>query len=76
MQVSQVACDVLGYAQGGAIMLMFKSTISLAHLAEPCFLKVFPQTWLLTMREECMLRVFENRELRRIFGPQRDEVTS
>jgi len=26
-------------------------------------------------REECMLRVFENRVLRRIFGPMRDEVT-
>jgi len=28
------------------------------------------------MREEHRLRVYENRELRRIFGPQRDEVTS
>jgi hypothetical protein len=27
------------------------------------------------MREECKLRVFENRVLRRIFGPKRDEVT-
>jgi hypothetical protein len=27
------------------------------------------------LREECRLRVFENRELRRIFGPERDEVT-
>jgi hypothetical protein len=27
------------------------------------------------MREECGLRVFENRVLRRIFGPKRDEVT-
>jgi hypothetical protein len=26
-------------------------------------------------REEHKLRVFENRALRRIFGPQRDEVT-
>jgi hypothetical protein len=30
---------------------------------------------LLTLREECRLRVFEKRELRRIFGPKRDEVT-
>jgi hypothetical protein len=29
----------------------------------------------LTLREEHRLRVFENRVLRRIFGPQRDEVT-
>jgi hypothetical protein len=33
------------------------------------------ETWLLTLREECSLRVFENRVLRRIFGPKRDEVT-
>jgi hypothetical protein len=29
----------------------------------------------LTLREEHRLRVFENRVLRRIFGPKRDEVT-
>ena len=33
------------------------------------------KTWLLTLREECRLRVFENKVLRRIFGPKRDEVT-
>jgi hypothetical protein len=27
------------------------------------------------LREEHILRVFENRVLRRIFGPKRDEVT-
>jgi hypothetical protein len=27
------------------------------------------------LREECKLRVFENRVFRRIFGPKRDEVT-
>jgi hypothetical protein len=27
------------------------------------------------LREECRLRVFKNRVLRRIFGPKRDEVT-
>jgi hypothetical protein len=27
------------------------------------------------LREECRLSVFENRVLRRIFGPKRDEVT-
>jgi hypothetical protein len=32
-------------------------------------------TWSLTLREEHGLRVFENRALRRIFGPKRDEVT-
>jgi hypothetical protein len=33
------------------------------------------ETWSLTLREEYRLRVFENRVLRRIFGPKRDEVT-
>ena len=32
-------------------------------------------TWSLTLREECRLRVFENRVLRGIFGPQMAEVT-
>ena len=33
------------------------------------------ETWSLTLREECRLRVFENSVLRRLFGPKRDEVT-
>jgi hypothetical protein len=33
------------------------------------------ETWSLTLREEHRLRMFEKRELRRIFGPKRDEVT-
>jgi len=27
------------------------------------------------LKEECRLRVYENRVLRRIFGPKKDEVT-
>jgi hypothetical protein len=33
------------------------------------------ETWSLTLREQHRLRVFENRVLRRIFGPRRDVVT-
>jgi len=33
------------------------------------------ETWSRTLREERRLRVFENRVLRRIFGPKADEVT-
>jgi hypothetical protein len=33
------------------------------------------EAWSRTLREEHRLRVFENRVLRRIFGPERDEVT-
>jgi hypothetical protein len=32
------------------------------------------ETWLLTLREESRLRVFEIRVLRKIFGPKSDEV--
>ncbi|KAJ4429867.1 hypothetical protein ANN_22071 [Periplaneta americana] len=33
------------------------------------------ETWILTLREEHRLRVFENKVLRKIFGAKRDEVT-
>jgi hypothetical protein len=33
------------------------------------------ETWSLTLREEHRLREFENKVLRRIFGPKRVEVT-
>jgi hypothetical protein len=34
------------------------------------------ETWSLTLWEERRLRLFENRVLRRIFWPKRDEVTA
>jgi len=33
------------------------------------------ETWLLSLLEERRLWMFENRVLRRVFGPKRDEVT-
>jgi hypothetical protein len=33
------------------------------------------EIWSITLREKHRLRVFENRVLRRTFGPKRDEVT-
>jgi hypothetical protein len=33
------------------------------------------ETWSLTLREQHRLRVFEDRVLRRVFGPRRAEVT-
>jgi len=33
------------------------------------------ETWSLTLRDEHRLRMFENRVLRRIFGPKKDKVT-
>jgi hypothetical protein len=32
------------------------------------------EIWFVTLREECRLRKSENRVLRRIFGPNRDEI--
>jgi hypothetical protein len=33
------------------------------------------ETWFVTLREEHRRRVFDNRVLKRMFGPKRDEVT-
>jgi hypothetical protein len=33
------------------------------------------ETWCLTLRKVLRLRMFENKLLRRVFGPKRDEVT-
>jgi hypothetical protein len=44
-------------------------TIALPVILHEC------ETWSLTLRKECRLRFFENRVLRRIFGPKKDEVT-
>jgi hypothetical protein len=33
------------------------------------------ETWSFILREERRLRMFENRMLRRMFGPERDDVT-
>jgi hypothetical protein len=40
-----------------------------------CYVLYGCETWSLTLREEHRLRVFENRVLRRMFRPKRDEVT-
>jgi len=51
------------------IKIKIYSTIILPVVLYGC------ETWSLTLREERKLRVFENKVLRRIFGPKRDEVT-
>ena len=40
----------------------------------PVFLYGY-EIWSLTLKEECRLSVFENRVLRKIFSPKRNEVT-
>ena len=51
------------------ILLGLYRTIILPFVLYGC------KTWSLALREERRLRVFENRVLRRVFGPKRDEVT-
>jgi hypothetical protein len=53
----------------GWLMIRIYRTIILPIVLYGC------ETWSLTLKEEPRLRVFENRVLRRIFGPKRDEVT-
>jgi hypothetical protein len=49
----------------------FASYLSLLHFITIIIIS----SWSLTLREEHRLKVFENRVLRRIFGPKRDDVT-
>jgi hypothetical protein len=51
------------------VKIRIYNTIILSVVLHGC------ETWSLTLREEHRLMVFENRVLRRIFGPKRDEVT-
>jgi hypothetical protein len=50
-------------------MLKIYKTIILPVVLYGC------ETWSLTLRVEHRMRVFENRVLRRIFRPKRDEIT-
>ena len=51
------------------LMIKIHRTIILTVVLYGC------ENWSLILREEHRLRVFENRVLRRIFGPRRDEGT-
>ena len=55
--------------------LLFKNTKMKIHRTIILPVVYGCETWSLRLREERRLRVFENRVLRRIFGPKRDEVT-
>jgi hypothetical protein len=59
-----------GYDRSKNIKVRIYTTVILPVVLCGC------ETWSLTLRVEHRLRVFENRVLRRIFGPKRDKVTS
>jgi hypothetical protein len=69
---------------GNACYHLVQSLLSFCLLSRNAKVKIYKtiilpvlygcETWALMLREEHRLRVFENRVLRRIFGPKRDEV--
>jgi len=72
-------------SQGNACYLSVQNLLSSSLLSKNLKIKIYRtiilpvvlygcKTWSVTLREECRLRVFENRVLRRIFDPKRDEV--
>jgi hypothetical protein len=67
----------------GLLVSYFVGNVKNLELVDVFYLKaILPvvlygcETWSLTLREEHRLRVFENRVLRRIFGPKREEDRS
>jgi hypothetical protein len=66
---------------GNACNRSVQNLLSSSLLSQNVKTKILPvvlygfKTWSLTLREGHRLRVFENRVLRRLFGPKRDEVT-
>jgi hypothetical protein len=64
----------------GAVSFVFQVTIQKFKITTYRIAILFVvlygcETWSLTLREERRLKVFENRVLRRVFGPKRNEVT-
>ena len=62
------------FKSGNACYYSVQNLLSSSSLILPVVLYGC-ETWPIILKEECRLRVFENRVLRRIFGPKRDEVT-
>jgi hypothetical protein len=74
------------FKSGNAFYLSMQDLLSSSLLSKNTEIKIYRtiilpvvlygcETWSFTLRKEHRLRVFENRVLRRIFGPKRDEVT-
>jgi len=73
------------FKSGNACYLSVQNLLSSGLLTKNLKIKVYRiiilpvvvcgcETWSLTLTDESRLRVFENRVLRRIFGPTRDEI--
>ena len=71
---------------GKACYYLVQNLLSFSSLSKNLKIKIYRtiilpvvsygcETWSLTLREDCWVRVFENRVLKIIFVPKRDEVT-
>jgi hypothetical protein len=63
-----VACAVSGIITTRVLYISLR-------IYDICITSVSVADWSLTLREERRLDVYENRVLRRIFGPKRDDIT-
>ena len=75
------------FKSGNACYLLVQNIFSASLLYKNLKIKIYRtitlpvvwygcETWLITLMEECRLRVFENMVLRIKFGHKKDEVTS
>jgi hypothetical protein len=74
--------EIKSIFQGMLVIILFTSSCLLSKNLKIKIYKtiIFPlvlygcETWSLTLRDEHIMMVFENRVLRRIYGPKREEV--
>ena len=69
------ACYHSGRKHLSSSLLSNKVKIKIHRTTVLSFVLYGCKTWSLTLREEGRMRVFENKELRRIFGRKRNETT-
>ena len=75
LQTLQEICECNTYINSISIILVLVAKIKIYRTIILPVVLCGCETWSLTLREERRLSVFENRVLRRIFWPKRDEVT-
>jgi hypothetical protein len=61
--------------RGGGIGRNYRSPVIRKEFREPNMVHMFLSLSVVSLFVDCRLRVFENKVLRRLFGPKRDEVT-
>jgi hypothetical protein len=76
-----VISDSLSFLGQNIFLILFSKTLRFEPkiincITTICFVVWYGcETWYFTLRKEHRLRVFENRVLREVFGPKREQVT-